>query len=225
MLHSAVFARIPARLDASCRSFTSSTSFNSFTSASLSPLPHLTPLFPLPSALFSVIAPRQLPCFQYFANSFPTHGGCTPKHGWSARSMLRSSPHEPCALLSHQKSQSGRAIQKRPSKPGIRSGYESSASAAAKGPLFRSDIRRRRDALLSDSFCHFKKSSSTLSMCCALFDEKTGVGCHRRISGEDKHAIGMRVLPAPALPWPAPSLSESERADRSKIPAPAGKDL
>ena len=95
MLSFVVYSQIPARHDASCRSFTSSTSCNSSTSRSLPPLLHLTTLFCLPSTLFSAIAQSYPSRFQWLAHSFPSHGGCIPQHGWSARSMLRFGPHQP----------------------------------------------------------------------------------------------------------------------------------
>ena len=68
MLDSVVYPRIPVR------------GGSIFRSVFLSARPHLTPLFPSSSALFSVIAPCQLPCFQFFANSFPSHGGGAHKN-------------------------------------------------------------------------------------------------------------------------------------------------
>jgi len=44
----------------------------------LPPLFHLTPLFPFASTLFFAMATSQVPYFQAFAHSFPSHGGGGP---------------------------------------------------------------------------------------------------------------------------------------------------
>ena len=71
----------------------------------------------------------------------------------------------------------------------------------------------------NDSFCHFRKSSAALSMHCALFDKKTGVGVPKPLSADEA---------SPACPEHLGACSEplGERAQRTiEIPAPAGKNL
>ena len=190
MLHSVVYPRIPARPKI-------------VRSRSLLPMLRLTPLFRSSSALFFAMAHYQLSCFQSFAHSFPSHGG-VPKHGWSARSMLRfGSPTSgtgdasPACLYSLDErpqrpikdSQQGPLLmdlpsrtcntERRTSRSDELTNTESYSCIKPPGVGQRATIQRRRHASASDSFCHFKKSSPASSMCCALFDKNIGGGVPR----------------------------------------------
>lgn len=117
---------------------------------------HLTPLFPVASALFLPIEPHYILCFQLVANSFPSHrgGALLPRPRWLP-SFTRP-PQEPSLNRS-----------RRPFTPPLRHSFTSSVQpdhqpsiwrecqsrpsraswarpTGAEGPLFQFGFRQRR---------------------------------------------------------------------------------
>ena len=195
MLHSVVYPQAPVRLNLPCPSYTS---FNSFPSCSLPYHSHLTPFPPVTSELFS----------HFFLPGSPA-------------TYLESSAHTlfPCTT----EGVGGVATLQR--RPGLRvCTYKPCTEKTGLRVCTYKPCTENRGVLSSDSFCHFKISSSFITIVYGLFDENMGVGVSvgANLRG---HLVPLEtfrtVFPASNIQSPASrtdELSSTESYSCAKLP-------